>query len=652
MKNTLPTPRIKILILCLLAVSCKLHSAPDDMSPQKADLDLAGLAQLLAQEKHEQAMAKYLQALEVNPNNFEAHFHLGNELYNQKKFDEAIKHYRAALDVNYESPSTHFNLGMALLAQKKIKAAAMHFKNAFDIKPDYTKAYLFRGIALQRLEKYDHALICFKIVVEREPNNIQALTRLASTFRSLDQLDDAFSCFMQAARLKPNDAGIYLELGNTLNTQDKTTKALEMYEHALSLNPKNIQAQYNRSYTLKKLSRIKEAIREYKKLLLLKPDHAAGHFGLALSYLLLGDFKKGWKEYEWRWAKDKEIPRPYKQPMWDGSDLHGKTLLLYAEQGLGDTFQFIRLAQQAKERGARVILETQTPLTQLIHLCPYLDEVYPRRTKLPHFDVQAPLMSLPLILKLAVDSVPSDVPYLHADPTLVEHWRDVLAEDKNFKIGICWQGNPNYHTFFLRKTVAAKSMPLHHFAQLAALPSISLYSLQKMSGEDQLKDITFEVNTFGEDFDTAHGRFMDTAAVMKNLDLVITVDTSISHLAGGLGVPTWLLLPNPPDWRWMLDCDTTPWYPQMQLFRQPEPGDWQTVMQQVTTQVHNVLAGKASLIESQKPQVTRSRLTDADTDGNNAFLSSFDDIKHHAQALLNAIAVLEHQLEQAAGNDA
>ena len=280
-----------------------------------------------------------------------------------------------------------------------------------------------------------------------------------------------------------------------------------------------------------------------------------------------------------------------------------KILFIWAEQGLGDTFEFIRFARVAKEifNAQRVIVAVQRPLVDIISQCPYIDQVittheYPRQ-----FDYHIPLLSMPHVTNIRLDDVPADIPYLYADPKLEAEWKEILADDPNFKIGICWQGNLNYSTQFLRMAVKAKSMPITNFLPIMSLPGVSVYSLQQMTGTDQLKDLPEDAlfNVFGDDFDSTCGRFMDTAAVMKNLDLVITIDTSVCHLAAGLGVPTWNLLPNPPDWRWMLDCDDTPWYNNMRLFRQPSPDDWDSVIKRVVEELKAALAGKKPFIYSE-----------------------------------------------------
>ena len=280
------------------------------------------------------------------------------------------------------------------------------------------------------------------------------------------------------------------------------------------------------------------------------------------------------------------------KPLWDGSSLDNKTILLHAEQGLGDTFQFVRYAQILKQRYAvKIILASQDPLIHLLRLCPYLDQVVSLFERLPHHDVQVPLMSVPFILKTRLDSVPTPIPYLYSDTNLTRDFKNKL-HGSAFKIGICWQGNSNYSTHFLRTAVAAKSVQLQQFLPLLNLDNVMVYNLQKMTGEEQTDAIRNYKSfiCFDKDFDGSHGRFMDTAAVMRNLDLMITVDTSIAHLAGGLGIPTWVLLPEPADWRWMINRTDTPWYPTMRLFRQPKTGDWESVIAEIVRELKKLMS--------------------------------------------------------------
>ncbi len=410
---------------------------------------------------------------------------------------------------------------------------------------------------------------------------LQARLDLATLYSEEQSYNLALEQLEFLVSQSPDNTNYAFQRANAYNTINKTQEALQEYKRLLLKHPDNPVINYNIAYTYKKLGKIEKALPHYYATIQKDPNHAEAHFGLGLAYLATEDFIRGFEEYEWRWKRtsQKSNKREYPQPVWDGSSLKNKKIFLYAEQGLGDTYQFIRYAQVIKKMGGYVIVAVQNPLAQIVKLCPYIDQVIGLNEQPPQFDCYAPLMSLPHILKTTSQTVPNTIPYLYADKQLIATWKEKLTANKNIKVGICWQGNDQYSTAFLRTIVAAKNIQLKQLASLAAIPNVSLYNLQKETGTDQLKDdYGFNLISFDADFDSTNGRFMDTAAVMANLDLVITVDTSIAHLAAGLGKPTWVPLPEPADWRWMLKRADTPWYPTMRLFRQPEPGDWDSVL--------------------------------------------------------------------------
>jgi len=359
----------------------------------------------------------------------------------------------------------------------------------------------------------------------------------------------------------------------------------------VELNPGYVEAHNNLGAACKDLGRVDEAIACYRRALELKPAYVEAHWNLAFALLLAGDWQHGWPEYEWRWQRKEWSPRRFPQPMWDGASLAGKTILLHAEQGLGDTIQFIRYASIVKRHGAAVLVECPKPLLGVLEGCPGVDQWIAQRDGLPAFDVHAPLLSLPGILKTTVENIPAEIPYLFARPALIDRWRQALIDLDGFKIGIAWQGNPKYGDDRVR------SIPLRCFAPLAQIPGVRLVSLQKGAGSEQLAEARdlFPVADFGDQLDQS-GPFLDTAALMKNLDLVIAADTAAAHLAGALGVPVWLALPFMPEWRWLLDRSDTPWYPSMRLFRQKERGNWGGVFDEI----HNALRERLSSREPAK----------------------------------------------------
>ncbi len=525
--------------------------------------------------------------LKAEEQEFKEHFKKANELFKKDKKDEAIFYYNKTIEANPNCHQAYFNKGLVLANRGDLVGAENSYRNALEVHSHYKKAHLMLGDILKQQEKNEQARETYEQLLQLDPYHFEGHLHLARVLSDLRAFPEAIEHFEKALSIKPNNLQCKLDLANTLNMANQTEEALRLYRELEDKLPQSTSIIYNIAYTLKKLGYIEEAIPYYHKVLELNPDHAEAHFGLGLSHLMQENFLEGWKEYEWRWKRTRYTPRNFRQPQWDGSDLHGKTILLHAEQGLGDTYQFVRFAKIAKEHGGMVIVAAQNPLVQILSECDYIDQVVSLHSSLPPFDVHASLMSLPLILKTEVVTIPADIPYLFSKDELVELWEKNLSSDTNFKIGICWQGNPNYSTPFLRNAVAAKSIQLAQLAPISEIPGVSLYCLQKTTGEEQLNNLPegFHLHVFGPDFDKTNGRFMDTSAVMKNLDLVLTVDTSIAHLAGGLGVPVWVILPEPADWRWMLRESDTPWYPNMKLFRQPRPDDWESVIQTVVNEL-------------------------------------------------------------------
>jgi tetratricopeptide (TPR) repeat protein len=515
-------------------------------------------------------------------------FNHANELLISNNHAAAVDEYNKVIAINPDCSQAHFNKGIALVEQNKFTEAIESFIRATTINPNYTKAFVNLGNAYHKDKQLDKAAESYHKALALDRYYYDALCGLGKVLCEQNKFTEAIAQFEQTAHMRPDDLSNLLDLANTLNMINKTEEALALYKTIVTKSPNNVSILYNIAYTLKKLERFEEAMTYYEKVLSLDPNHEEAHFSLSLAYLIQGDFQKGWPEYEWRWNRPgSNSPRSFSKPLWDGSNLQGKTILIHAEQGLGDTFQFCRYAREIKKQGARIIFLAQDPLLTLLKLCPYVDEVLPFSASGRAFDYHVPLMTLPYLLKTTIDTVPDDVPYLYADPALVTYWAEQLKHDTNFKIGICWQGNANYSTHFLRTAVAAKSIRLEKFAPLALLGGVSIYSLQKTTGEDQLKNLPqgFILKQFDSSLDTQHGRFMDTVAVMKNLDLIITVDTSIAHCAGGLGIPVWVMLPKPPDWRWMLNRDDTPWYPTMRLFRQSNPDSWEDVFENIVQEL-------------------------------------------------------------------
>jgi len=532
--------------------------------------------------------------LSISKNNYETTFKKGCEYFNNGDHHRAKLEFEKTVQLNADCSQAYYNLGLICEHSKDYKEAIEYMLKAVMINPGYTKPLKNLAKIYYEMGEKKEAKKYYQKTLQYDCNNSQIHHQLGKIYFEESAHDQCIYHLEKARTNDPENIHILLDLANAKNTMNKTEEALELYHLMNKILPNNPSVLYNIAYTLKKLGRLKDAMPYYHKTLQIRPDHADAHFSYGLALLLTGNWHKGWEEYEWRWTRQGRSTFPsFNKPMWNGSDLHGKVIYLRAEQGLGDTFQFIRYVKIAKEMGGTTIVAVQPPLMQYMKSCPYIDVLIAYNENPPPFDVYAAFVSCPMILKTTLENVPADIPYLHADEDLVNYWHKKLNHDTNFKIGICWQGNPNYSTHFLRMAVAAKSIPLSYFVPLFDIPGTSFYCLQIKTGTEQLEGLSpsarVKLMVFDDDFDKSHGSFMDSAAVIKNLDLVITIDTSIGHFSAGLGTPTWVLLPEPPDWRWMLDRADTPWYPNMKLFRQPKPGDWQSPMDAIAAELMTIL---------------------------------------------------------------
>jgi tetratricopeptide (TPR) repeat protein len=565
-----------------------------------------GLA-LGVQGNRDEAVACYRRALELKPGFAEAHDNLGSALKQQGKLDEAVACYRRALELRPDFAEAHDNLGSALRYQGKLDEVAACHRRALELKPGFAEAHNNLGSTLKQQGKLDEAVACYRRAVELKPHLAEAIYNLSVALNEQGNAGDAVACFRRAVELKPELTDVHYNLGNAFKDQGRFDEAAACYRQVLQFKPDfaevhnnlgavfadqakldeavacfhrslelkwdNAQAHSNLGAALREQGKLDEAIACFRRAVELKPDFAEVHWNLALAWLLVGNWQHGWPQYEWRRRTKDASPRDFSQPLWDGEPLAAKTILLYAEQGLGDTIQFVRYAAVVKRFAATVVVECQKPLLGLLEGCPGVDHLVAQGDSLPAFDVQAPLLSVPGILKTSVETIPARIPYLFAKPVILERWRHRLIGLDGFKIGIVWQGNPAY------RGDRSRSIPLRCFGPLAAIPGVRLVSLQKGAGTEQLAEVRdlFPVTELGSRLED----FLDTAAVMRSLDLVIACDTAVAHLAGALGIPAWVALPLAADWRWMLDRSDSPWYPTMQLFRQRDRGNWQGVFEEI-----------------------------------------------------------------------
>jgi tetratricopeptide (TPR) repeat protein len=526
-----------------------------------------------------EARAAYERVLQLRPDHADACNQTGMLLAGAGRFAEAADYFRRAAALQPGRPEFFNNLGVALSGQGRPAEAEACYRHAVLLRPSYAEAHNNLGFALTAQDRAEEAVASCRQALALLPAYAEAHNNLGNALRRLEQFAEAEACYREALRLKPNFLDARHNLGVALAAQDRLEEAVTNYEAVLRCRPDHVEAWNNLGSSLQELGKLDEAVTAYRQATGLRPDYAGAHANLSLALLLQGNFAEGWPELEWRlrrWA------RSFSRPQWDGSPLPDRTILLYyRELGLGDTFQFIRYAPMVKQRVGRVVIESPPGLGAILSTCPGVDQVVEEGSEPPPYDVYAPQLRLPILFDTTLSNVPVNVPYLFADPVLVERWRQRLAGVAGFKIGIAWEANRQH------PGSRPRCIPLRQFAPLARLPGVRLISLQKGGGLDQLAAVAaeFPVTAFGDEVDQAAGAFMDTAAILQNLHLVISADTSVVHLAGALGVRTWVPLPLAPDWRWLLRREDTPWYPTLRLFRQSVRGQWEDVFERLVAEL-------------------------------------------------------------------
>ncbi len=500
--------------------------------------------------------------------------HLGGDL------EAAEWLYRVVLAVDSNHVEAWFLLGLACSGLGKLDEAIASLTQAIRLDPDHVKAQYHLGSALGQSGNLDEAAACLRRAVSLRPDFAKAHQMLGSVLANQGQLDDAIACCRRAVELSPSDAHAHAILGAVLNNQGALDAAAASFQRALELNPNDSSTHHNLGTVYASQAKPDDAIACCRRAVAIDANDAEAHYKLAVMLLLTGRLTEGWREYEWRWKRDGVVQLPLPQPQWTGGPLAGRTILLHSEQGFGDTLQFVRYAEWVKQLGARVIVECKPPLARLLASCPGVDGVLSRGEPLPQFDLWTTMLNLPGIFATSLETIPARVSYLRPDQPSIEQWKDELSGEPLFKIGIAWQGTPT------QSSDRARSFPLVKFAGIAATRGVRLVCLQMGAGREQLADWCGQPIV---DFGDRLGDFHNTAAIMRNLDLVITCDSAPAHLAGALGVPVWVALAQVPDWRWMLERNDSPWYPTMRLFRQPTRGDWDSVFEAMRGELAKVV---------------------------------------------------------------
>jgi len=529
------------------------------------------------------ALDAYDAALRLMPGLAEAHCNRGTALKDLGRLDEAVAAFDAALRIRPDLAEAHFNRGNALKQLGCVEQALACYDAGLRIRPDYAEAHYNRGNVLKDRRQFDDALASYEAALRSNPDYAEAQSNRGAVLKELGRIDEALAAYDAVLPINPDDAEVHYNRGNVLHDLGRLDEALAAYDRALRLAPDYLETHVNRGNTLNASGRFDEALTAYEAALHIRPDLALAHYDAGLVHLRSGRFAEGWRGYEYRWQAEGVQAgerRHEDYPLWQWESANGRTLLLWSEQGLGDTIQFVRYVPTLVKLGWRVVLEVPSSLTRLFAGITGAT-VVAIGDALPPFDFQCALLSLPLMFATTLETIPAPLPCLRPGQDAVAKWSGRLPRD-GLRVGIVWQGNPRH------RNDRNRSFRPERFAELGALPGVHLISLQKEAGADQLAPLSPEagIHTLGPDY--ADGDFLDTAAVIMALDLVIGADTSVMHLAGTLGRPVWVALPAVADWRWLMERNDSPWYPTMRLFRQTKPGDWDGVFARIADELRSL----------------------------------------------------------------
>jgi tetratricopeptide (TPR) repeat protein len=499
--------------------------------------------------RYEDALASYAQALRIAPDYFEAWNNQGVALRHLERADEAVVSFERAIALRPAVAEVHNNLGLALHALGDDEKALDAFAVSLRLDPQSAHAAMNMGVSLYELKRYDEALASLMRALEIEPDNLDVQVNLGNVLLELHRHDEALECYRKVVEARPGDQDVLMNMGNALREMHRYAEALPYYQAALDLDPACVEVHWNQ----------------------------------ALCFLAMGDFERGWEGFEWRWksAAISNTQRRFDAPQWTGAQpLAGKTLLVHAEQGLGDTIQFCRYAKTLAAQGAKVLLRVQPPLVPLLQGLAGVERLLVPGEPPPRFDVHCPLLSLPLALGTSLQSIPEGGAYLQASgPHFAERlaaWQARLGARDKPRIGLVWSGNAHH------KNDRNRSIALGTLARMVSTKA-RFVALQNEAREADAAVLAQrgDIAWFGAELVD----FAETAALVAQLDLVISVDTSVAHLAAAMGKPVWLLLPVNPDWRWLLEREDSPWYDSMRLFRQTRRGDWSDVVERVAREI-------------------------------------------------------------------
>jgi tetratricopeptide (TPR) repeat protein len=567
------------------------------------------------------AEALYRQVLNSAPEHWDAMYLLGTLLLQCGRFDECVALLSRVVASRPDVPDAHNNLGVAYQSLRQWEQAAKAFQAALRANPDYDQALFNLGALMEDRGLFADAEKCFRRAFKQNPNDRQTHVSLGNVLKAQGKWEAAENCYREVPAHGTGDLNLHINFAYVLARQEKLDEAVSVYQEVLDDQPDYYQVHNSLSYVYERQGQLDAAVTSAKRALEIKPDYPEGYnnlgiaqrslhrfedacrsfekaleladdfpladFNLGITKLLEGKFREGWSGYECRAETLDTPPRTFTQQRWDGKSVTGKTLLVYSDQGFGDAIQFARFLHEAQQRsGAKLILECQPELKPLFADHPAVDDLILEGDSLPNFDVQIPITSLPALFRIELHTIPADVPYLTAQFSPKDELQTLLNEvsSTQLKVGFVWQGNPQQARDIVR------SCSLETFRPLFEMHRIAPFSLQTGEAAAQIESLRTQHRPM--DLGSHMQNFAETAAVISNLDLVITVDTATAHLSGALGVPVWVLLCHTPDWRWLLNRDDSPWYPSMRLFRQPKWGDWDSVIAKVASALRNLIAEK------------------------------------------------------------
>jgi len=528
-----------------------------------------------SQGKLEDAEAEYTVALRIAPDMPETLGNLGSVLLAKGKLEQAVSCYQRAIAINPNIAEMHFHLGNVLHAQDDLEGAVNCYQKALALRPDYAEAHCNLGSALTDLKLLDQAIASIENALAINPNLAEAHNALGVALQAQHHPEQAKACYQQALKLKPDYAEALSNYGTLLEAVGDLKGAAEKHFQALAVSPDYPEGHNNLGNVLASQGCLDEAIAHYERALALKPELTDALYNLGVAQLSAGNYTDGWPNYEGRWLTRKTPLKKqnFCQPQWHGEPLNGSRILLYAEQGLGDTLQFLRYLPLVQAAGGKVVLVVQDRLRSLAAELPGSLDVVSSGDPLPAFDWHCPLLSLPFAFNTTPDTIPAQTPYLVVPEQARAKMAALSWPTAGLRVGLAWKGNPG----FLKDQARGRSIPLSLLQTLVEIEGLHLFSLQIGEAVAELGESCGAVT----DLSSHVSDMSDTAAQILHLDLVLTVDTSIAHLAGALGIATWVMLPFSADWRWLQKRADSPWYPTMRLFRQPRPGDWESVVGEV-----------------------------------------------------------------------